>query len=195
MNEQLAILGAFVLLAAPGPTNVLLAASGGAAGFVPSVRLCAAVVLGYAASIAALTLIVGPFAYASPWFNLGLRVACALFLLYAAWRLWREAGMAQISAAPVKFRRVLVATALNPKAVVLAYVIMPQFARGEPARIALYAIALAGFAAAVGAVWIAAGAAARASASGAVRAGAARRLGAIALCAFAVLMLGAPFTS
>lgn len=195
MTEALAALGAFALLAAPGPTNVLLAASGAAAGFVRSAHLCAAVVLGYAASVAALTLIVGPFASASPWFNLGLRLGCVLFLVFAAWRLWREAGIARISEAPVKVRRVLIATALNPKAIVLAYVIMPQFMRAELAETALYAAALACLAAGVGAGWIAAGAIARASANAAVQAGVARRIGAVALCAFAVLILGAPFTS
>lgn len=196
MTDPIAFsLAALALLAAPGPTNTLLAVSGAAAGFWRSLHLVVAAVAGYLISTGALALVVGPLANSSRELDLVLRVACAVFLLYAAWRLWREGGASMFSDAPVKFRRVLTATSLNPKAIVFAYVIVPHLSDGAIAPAAPYLAALACLAAVVTAGWLAGGSMARAGAGGALSQGWARRAGALVLCLFAVLISGSAFSS
>ena len=63
MTEPLAfILAVLGLLATPGPTNTLLAASGAAVGLRRSLHLIPAEVSGYLCSILALALVLGPVA-------------------------------------------------------------------------------------------------------------------------------------
>lgn len=184
------VLAAMALLATPGPTNTLLATSGAAAGVLRSLRLVGAEVIAYSFAISALALVVGPIAHASPALGIALRLVCGLFLLYAAWRLWGEGGAAATSAEPVAFRRVLIATSLNPKAAVFAFVILPHFASGDVRAALPYCAALVGMIALVGSAWIVAGAALRASGGARLSAGLARRSGAVVLCAFAALITG-----
>jgi len=90
MTDPIAfLLAAFALLATPGPTNTLLATSGAAAGFLRSLRLVGAESIGYAIAITVLSLVIGPVVNTSPLLGVALRLGCGLFLLYAAWRLWR----------------------------------------------------------------------------------------------------------
>ncbi len=194
MVEPIAFtLAALALLATPGPTNTLLATSGAAAGFKRSLHLVIAEITGYMISISALALVIGPLVHASHALDMALRVACGAYLLYAAWRLWREGAAALTSGEPVKFRRVLVATLVNPKGIVFAFVIVPHLSEGAPALAAPYMAALAGLIAIAGGAWIALGAAVRTGA--AVDSGLARRAGALVLCLFAVLVSGSAFTA
>jgi len=186
------ILAAFALLATPGPTNTLLATSGAAAGFKRSLPLIIAEIVGYMVSISVLALVVGPLVHGSHALGVALRVACGIYLLYAAWRLWREGAAALASDAPVKFRRVLVATLLNPKGIVFAFVIVPHYAVGAPALAAPYMAGLAALIAVAGGGWVALGAGIRAGAS--LDSGLARRAGALVLCVFALLVSGSAFT-
>jgi threonine/homoserine/homoserine lactone efflux protein len=186
-------LAALALLATPGPTNTLLATSGAAAGFARSIRLVLAETLGYTFSITMLALLIGPIVNASQALGIALRLGCGLFLLYAAWRLWREGATALTSTEPVAFRRVLIATALNPKAVIFAFVILPHLSNGEVQAALPYFAALIAMIALVGSGWIAAGAVLRAGRGTLLSAGAARRGGALILCGFAALISGSVF--
>ena len=195
MNNPIAFaVAALLLLATPGPTNTLLATSGAAAGVKRSAHLVGAELLGYLFSITTLALVVGPFVRNAHALGVALRVGCGAFLLYAAWRLWREGSAALTSEEPVRFRRVLVATALNPKAVVFAFAIVPYLAQGQVAAAAPYMAALGAMIGAVGLAWISLGAGLRAGAhtSGG---GVARRVGALVLCLFAVLISGSAFSA
>jgi threonine/homoserine/homoserine lactone efflux protein len=187
------MLAAFALLATPGPTNTLLATSGAAAGFKRSLPLIAAEIGGYMISISVLALVIGPLVRASHELNVVLRIACGIYLLYAAWRLWREGAAALTSGEPVKFFRVLTATLLNPKGVVFAFVIVPHFAEGAPALAVPYMGALAVLIAIAGGGWIALGAGVRAGAS--LDSGLARRAGALVLCAFGLLVSGSALSA
>lgn len=187
-------LAALALLATPGPTNTLLATSGAAAGFQRSIHLIVAEIIGYMTSITLLSLVIGPLVKASHDLNVALRVGCALFLFYAAWKLWREGAAAITSDKPVSFRRVLIATTLNPKGIVFAFVIVPFLSHGEPIRAWPYMAALAALIGLVGGVWVAGGAALRAGGLGGFGAGFARRAGALVLCVFASVITGSAFT-
>lgn len=187
------ILAAFALLATPGPTNTLLATSGAAAGFQRSLHLIVAEIVGYMISVSVLALVIGPLVRASHDLNVALRVACGAYLLYAAWRLWRESATALTSAEPVRFQRVLTATLLNPKGIVFAFVIVPHFADGAPALAAPYMAALAALIAIAGSGWIGLGAVIRSGAS--LDSGLARRAGALVLCLFAVIVASSALTA
>jgi threonine/homoserine/homoserine lactone efflux protein len=184
------VLAALALLATPGPTNTLLATSGAAAGVWRSLRLVGAETMGYAFAISVLALAIGPIAQTSQALGIGLRLGCGVFLLYAAWRLWREGETAQTSAEPVKFRRVLIATALNPKAAVFAFVIVPHLSSGDVRSALPYAAALVVMILLAGSAWIVAGAALRVGGGVGLSAGVARRGGAVVLCTFAALIAG-----
>lgn len=182
------------LLATPGPTNTLLATSGAAAGFSRSAPLVLAEMIGYAISITLLALVIGPFVRASHELSIALRVLCALFLFYSAWKLWHEGAAAITGDKPVSFRRVLIATALNPKGIVFAFVIVPYLSDGEVMPALPYMAALMSCIAVVGGVWIAGGAALRAGAGARWGSGLARRAGAVVLCVFAAMITGSAFT-
>ncbi len=53
-----------------------------------------------------------------------LQMACALYLLYLAWEIWRGSFAPQ-NARIISFHTVLVTTLLNPKAFILAFAIVP----------------------------------------------------------------------
>ena len=196
LTEPLAFsLAVLALLATPGPTNTLLATSGAAAGLKRSLHLVGAEIVGYMFSITLLALVVGPIVRASHDLSVALRVGCALFLFYSAWKLWREGAAALTSDTPVSFRRVLIATALNPKAIVFAFVIVPHLAHGAAMAAMPYMGALAAMIGLIGGAWIAGGAALRASANEVLSGGLARRAGALTLCVFAALLTGSVFTA
>lgn len=181
-------LAVLALLATPGPTNTLLATSGASAGLKRSLHLIGAEVTGYLVSITTLALLIGPIVRESHALSIALRIACGAYLVFAAWKLWREGAAALTSGAPVKFRRVLTATALNPKGVVFAFVIVPFLMEGRVMEALPYLAVLVGMIAFVGGCWIALGAGLRAGA--ALESGFARRAGALVLCAFALLISG-----
>ena len=129
MVEPLAFfLAALTLLAAPGPTNTLLAMSGAAAGLRPSLPLIGAALGGYLVSVLTLGLVLGPVAKGNPVVALALKLACALYLVWLAVGLWREGATALVSDRPGRFDRVLTTTLLNPKSVIFAFLIIPHLA-------------------------------------------------------------------
>lgn len=196
INPIAFVLAVLALLSTPGPTNTLLATSGAAAGFRRSLHLVVAEMLGYMVSITTLALVIGPLVRASHALDIALRVGCGMYLLYAAWRLWREGSAALASADPVKFRRVLVATLLNPKGIVFAYVIVPFLADGRVQEALPYMAGLLAMIGVVGSAWIGIGAGVRVGAGPAgLQRGLARRAGALVLCLFALLISGSALSA
>lgn len=118
---------AAAVLATPGPTNTLLAASGARAGFRRSLPLVPAEFAGYGIAIATWGLFLEPASAALPWLKPLLRSACAFYLVAVAWSLWRDAGSAE-NGEQLGARRVFSATLLNPKALLFAIAIFPQAA-------------------------------------------------------------------
>lgn len=120
------MLACMAVLFVPGPTNTLLAASGAACGMRRSLHLPAAELIGYTIAIWALALLIAPIVHALPLVSKALRLACGAYLIRSAIHLWREGANALASSEPVSFQRVLVATLLNPKGLVFAFVIIPH---------------------------------------------------------------------
>lgn len=120
---------AAALLAVPGPTNTLLAAAGAASGFVPSLTLAPAKVLGHGLAITVLSVVIGPL---QGMINVALHIVCCCYLVHAAFDLWRQ-NSTEPRAEPrcVSFLDVFNVTVLNPKNLVFAFSIVPLAGQNE----------------------------------------------------------------
>ena len=118
-------LATYFLLAVPGPTNTLLATSGAAIGIARSLHLLVAELAGYLLAIALLRLALGPLVSDIPVAALVLRVAVTVYILGLAFMLWRVNTRELRDGAAVTFGQVLLATLLNPKALVFAFLLQP----------------------------------------------------------------------
>ena len=189
------ILAALTLLATPGPTNTLLAMSGAAAGFRPSLRLLVAELAGYTISILTLALVLGPLVRGNPMVGVTLKGLCAAYLVYLAVKLWREGSSTLITDAAVPFRRVFTTTLLNPKAVIFAFLILPHLADRRVLQGLPYLAALCGLIVLVGGSWIGLGSALRVGSGGKLAGGLVRRIGASALVVFAMVLGSSAWTT
>jgi threonine/homoserine/homoserine lactone efflux protein len=178
-------LAVLALLAAPGPTNTLLATAGASLGGRGAVHLLAGELAGYVIALGALHFAVAPLLSIYPAAVELAKAAAAAYLLHLAARLWLRPGLHE-SVSPkrpaVRPGDVFFVTLLNPKALILAFVVFP------PARdytllpfLALFAVAVA----VTGAAWIALGAMARNSATAFVTERRVARASAVLLAAFA----------
>ena len=136
------VFGAAAILAAPGPTNVLLLTAGMLYGWRRALPLATATIVGYAASISILRLVVLPHVPDTAGVRATLCVAAAAYLYWTARRLWRWQPLAV--AVPVTPRIVFTTTLVNPKGLLLAAVILPRDASVPgPWFLALLVIVLA----------------------------------------------------
>jgi len=174
-------LAAFIVLATPGPTNTLLLTAGVTVGLRRSAPLLLAEVGGYGISIGAFLVAGGLISSAVPAARAALRGVVALYLLGLAITLWRR--KAEVGTCVVLWRHVFVTTLLNPKALVLAFVIIP---RHFPNAVTYFAalIAIIPF---VGASWIILGALPRSR----IRwlSAVAPKIGAVVVASFALLFM------
>lgn len=119
----LAVLG---LLATPGPTNTLMAASGAQRGVRKSLHLLAGELGGYAIAITVWIEIVGAVAAKEPMVGTVAKLVAVAFLYWSAIKLWRDAGNADLGQRGITLGRVFVTTLLNPKALVFSFAIFPS---------------------------------------------------------------------
>ncbi len=132
MTATAFVLASALILLTPGPTNTLLAAAGAVAGLRRAVLLPVAESLGYAIAVSGfvwLTAAVADLAWAMP----AMKAAAAAWLLYAATRLWTATVATTPEPAPRAFGRVLVTTLLNPKAMLVGTLMIPQLPPPEAA--------------------------------------------------------------
>ena len=127
MNQVLFIMAVLTVLAMPGPTNALFAASGASVGFKPSLTLPPAGICGYLVSINALDMFIGPVMAQNPLALPMLKILASLWLFYCALKLWRQ-GAAEYSVAKslISPRQVFLTTLVNPKTLIFAFAIFPQ---------------------------------------------------------------------
>jgi threonine/homoserine/homoserine lactone efflux protein len=168
-----------LLLAIPGPTNTVMAIAGATHRDEGLVKFLAATLLGYLSIIALARLLLLPLTAAYPPLGVALKLAVAVYLIYAAVRLWRAPLAISETSSPVGPALVFTTTLLNPKGLVFALSIIPQ---AHPLLWAYFA-GFTGLVGIVGAGWFMAGRG-LAHLSGA-RAGALPRVGALALVGFA----------
>lgn len=113
------------MLALPGPTNTLLATSGAGVGISRSLHLLAAELCGYLLAIVLLRLAFAPILSDIPVAAVVLRAAVTIYIIGLAVALWRFRAHELRAGAPVLFGQVLLATLLNPKAMVFAFLLLP----------------------------------------------------------------------
>jgi threonine/homoserine/homoserine lactone efflux protein len=189
-DEFTFVIGALALLATPGPTNTLLATSGATSGFRKSLVLLCGELSGYLIAIAVLIAAIGPIVALMPGVAFALRIAVGLYLLRAAWKLWRHTDMSLPGQRVITIQQVFVTTLLNPKAIIFAFTLIPFGGSGDLARSVPWIGILSLLIVMIGACWIAAGAAVQSSVKGGAGAQACCRVGAIALMLFAALIGG-----
>ncbi|HVG48383.1 MAG TPA: LysE family transporter, partial [Rubellimicrobium sp.] len=117
-------LALLALLAAPGPTNTLLAVAGAERGWRPALRLTPFVPLGYLATTVPLALLGVGLLDAIP------SARAAVTLLAAAWVFRLAVGMWRVplrkdGTPAVTMGHVVVTTLLNPKALIFGLVLLP----------------------------------------------------------------------
>lgn len=145
------------VLAIPGPTNSLLFISGMSRGFRASLNLILAEVGAYLISISLLVVALAPLIRTYSTVPQLLRVACSIYLIHLAIRLWRSGGQKIQDSHPITVRHVFFTTLMNPKNLIFAFGIFPIPSAGASELLPY----LAGFTAlctVVASGWIAAGA-------------------------------------
>jgi threonine/homoserine/homoserine lactone efflux protein len=125
MDSLTFIAGSLALLAMPGPTNTLLAASGAEAGLRRSAHLLAAELAGYLLAILLIRALSEPLIAAYPGLAKLLQGLIAAYVAYLALRLWRRGAQPHAPGRCVTFPHVFATTLLNPKAAVFALVLLP----------------------------------------------------------------------
>ena len=180
------VLSVIALLAVPGPTNTLLAASGAAIGPRRSLLLIQAEISGYIIAIGPLLAIVQSLAASQPLIPVASKLLASAYLAWTAVRLWRDGSAELMSVpAPASPARLFLTTLLNPKALIFAFVIFPH--TGLTA-LALYAAAFAALVAVIGGGWIVLGSLITRSSFGTATPRRISRVAAIALGVFATLI-------
>lgn len=189
MNDLFVFTGVCaLLLAAPGPTNALLAASAAMAGARSALPLVPVVLAAYALSIGALLLLLAPIAAAYPAVSAAVKLAGAAYLVWLATKLWR--GAPAISATAIGPVEVFIATLLNPKAFIFAFVVFPGRAGAGLARDAAIFAALVLI---CGGAWVMAGGALHRTMSGRRGRLLVSRVSATAIAALAILVAASAF--
>lgn len=193
-DVRLFVLAALAILCLPGPTNTLLAVGGASVGVKRALHLLLGEEGGYLIAIVAIGLVLKPLIAGSPGVSELLRLLVAGYLIFLAWSLWRRGLNTGVVAGDrlIRLRDVFITTLFNPKALLVALGVIP-FSAPHPEYY------LAGFlllAAAAGTGWIVAGALLGGATGVARTTGPATlvpRVGAIAIGAFALVLIAGPF--
>lgn len=174
------------LLATPGPTNTLMAASGAQRGVFPSLPLLLGELGGYLIAITVWIELVGVAGASQPLVPVIAKFIAAAFLIWSAWKLWSNAGAADLAQRGITLGRVFLTTLVNPKALVFAFAIFPAVSFGE--RLPYFGLfGLVVIATAIG--WMALGTLAARSSAGLLTSSRIEQITAVALAVFAIVLV------
>jgi len=179
-------LAVLALLATPGPTNTLMAAAGAQRGVGRSLPLLAGELGGYLIAITVWIELVGAVAASQPLLPDIAKFVAAAFLVWSAWKLWANAGHADLAQRGITLGRVFVTTLVNPKALVFAFAIFPPVA--FMARLPYLGL-LAALVVATAVGWMGLGTVAARSSAGLLTSSRIERITAVALAVFATLLV------
>lgn len=117
------VAGIATLLATPGPTNTLLLAAGARRGVAASLDLVVAELAGYLLAVTGWTLIGRPWIAQVPAVQPAFKICGAAYLLWCAARFLRQSEVT-VANGGYSAGRVLRVTLLNPKALIVAFVLL-----------------------------------------------------------------------
>ena len=180
------VLAVLALLATPGPTNTLMAASGAQRGVAGSLPLLAGELGGYLIAITLWIELVGAVAASQPLVPVIAKFIAVGFLVWSAWKLWANAGRADLAQRGITLGRVLGTTLVNPKTLAFAFAIFPRV--GFVERLPFFGV-FAGLVIATAVGWMALGTAAARSSAGLLTSSRVERITALALAVFATLLV------
>lgn len=148
------------ILLTPGPTNTLLAAAGVHAGLRSAWRLIPAECLGYLIATTVWGALLRVVVTESPWMVHTIQLASGLYIAKLGWELWAYASLqpGNRQVPTIGRKQLLLATLLNPKAVIFALALFPAQTWVSASN---YASVMGGFAllvVSIGTLWIAFGA-------------------------------------
>jgi threonine/homoserine/homoserine lactone efflux protein len=186
-DPLLFLLAVLTILAAPGPTNVLLATSGATTGVGRSLPLLGAALLGYLVTILLVRVVLSPVIAAWPVVGTLLKVTVAIYVAWLAVRLWLRPSTLTAAVA-VDFRMVLIVTLLNPKAFIFALTVIPLTHAALWAYFAAFAVCVL----VCGGGWVLLGGAVGAASRGR-HTGLIQKIAAVALGGFAGVILASAF--
>lgn len=185
------VTGLALLLATPGPTNTLLALGGATGGLRRTPRLLAAELFAYLAAILLLGAVIEWLGTGMAQLRPKLQFLAAGYLLFAALRMWRFRPERAV-ACRVDARLVAVTTLLNPKTLIIAFVLMPQGWSADAGVAGVHLLVLALMVPLAGSAWLVGGHLAAALAGGRVQA-LVPRASAVLLAIFATVLAGKAF--
>lgn len=182
------LLTVLFILGTPGPTNTLLATAGATVGIRRALPILLGESAGYLISILIIGLLIGPALASLPAVALTLRLMVGAYLLWLAFRLWQRGAVLVQGDQTITLRQVFVTTLLNPKAIIFALGVIPFAVPAWPA----YLLGFLALLVVVAVAWISIGAALGHAAAAAGRSGLVPRIGAAAVAAFALILVGEP---
>ncbi|MGK9170654.1 LysE family translocator [Inquilinus limosus] len=138
---------AFVTSITPGPSNLMLLASGANFGLRRTLPQVLGITLGFTALLLAVGLGLGTALTAWPALHIGLQVAGAAYLLYLAWRIGRSRSIGQGGGAagerPLTVWESAAFQWVNPKACAVAVTTMAVYASPQAPFLSVLLVAAA----------------------------------------------------
>lgn len=135
-DSLLALIGfAFVMSISPGPSNFLLLASGANFGFLRSLPLVLGISLGFLSMVLVVGLGVGQILQRHAALHTGLKVVCAVYVLWLAWKIARSGAVAEdaggAAAKPISFPQAALFQVVNPKAWAVALIVTVSYTQPD----------------------------------------------------------------
>lgn len=137
---------AFVTSVTPGPSNLMLLASGATFGFARTLPQILGITLGFKALLLGVGLGLGALLTALPLFGTALKVAGGAYLLYLAWRIGSSRaplGDGIAAARPLSFWESAAFQWVNPKAWIVAMTTMAVYTSPDTPFLSVLLISVA----------------------------------------------------
>ncbi len=179
------VLTVLTILCVPGPTNTLLATGAATLGTWRALPLAFAEIAGYCTSIFTIKTLVRQITTDLSVLRVSFRLLVACYLLWLAWRLFRQADVIGNVRNVIKPQRVFLTTLLNPKAAIFALGVIPFQTTGLWVYLTIFVLALL----ATGIGWIIIGATLGKLASTSGHTRTIPRVGAAIISIFALVLL------